>query len=142
MGPIPGWHKNPSRGIRTDFCNFSKNALLYNDCMAWTPPIDRRGKRDLLSEDRFYDLLSQQCNYMDKDAVSDFYMGVVKLVAQELRTNKIARLPHLGDFALVEQRPRIGWAGKSRVFFDSRDVLRFYPKEALRRYFNKRQEVA
>lgn len=107
--------------------------------MAWTPPIDRRGKRDLLKKDRFYRLLSEQCNFMDQDTLSVFYMGMVKLVSQELRTNKIARLPHLGDFSLVEQRPRIGWVGKMRVLMGARDVLKFYPQETLRRYFNKRQ---
>ena len=109
--------------------------------MAWTPPIDRRGKRDLLRKDRFLRLLSAQCNFMDQDTISLLYMGVVKVVTQELRTNKIARLPHLGDFAMVEQRPRLGWMGKIRVHMDSRDVLRFYPKEGLRRYFNKRQSA-
>ena len=77
---------------------------------------------------------------MDQDTVSTIYMGMVKLVSQELRTNKIVRLPHLGDFALVEQKSRPAWTGRAHVQLGAKDILKFYPKEALRRYFSKWQE--
>lgn len=116
--------------------------LLYSEDMAWTPPINRRANRDLLDEQRFYRLLSQQCNYSDRDTVFLFYIGLVHHVTQELRRHKLVRLPHLGDMALVKQKPRPGWAGKGRVFFVEKDVLKFYPKERLRRYFGKLREFA
>lgn len=109
--------------------------------MAWTPPIDRRGNKALLNEKRFFTLLSEQNNFMDLDAVSQLYMSVVKVVARELRDHKVARLPGLGDFALIEQQPRLGWMGKNRVHMGARGVLKFYPQEKMRRYFNARQNV-
>ena len=133
--------EDPSRGIRTELPNFSKIALLYTDGMAWTPPIDRRGNKALLKEDRFYGLLSDQWNFMDRDSTSNLYMGVVKVVARELREHKVARLPGIGDLALVSQAPRLGWMGKNRVYMDTRDVLKFYPQEKMRRYFNRRQNA-
>ncbi|OGG50395.1 hypothetical protein A2704_05665 [Candidatus Kaiserbacteria bacterium RIFCSPHIGHO2_01_FULL_54_36b] len=109
--------------------------------MPYTPPIARRKNKALLNEKRFFALLSEQCNFMDQDAVSLFYASVVKVVSRELRTNKIARLPYLGDLALVTQAPRLGWSGKNRVYMGPRDVLKFYPQEKMRRYFNARQNV-
>ena len=108
--------------------------------MAWTPPINRRGKKNLLNDKRFYRLLSEQCNFADKDTLFVFYIGLIQLVGQELRRHRVVRLPHLGDMALVRQKPRPGWMGKAHVYMGERDVLKFYPKERLRRYFNKRQE--
>ena len=109
--------------------------------MPWTPPIARRKNKALLNEKRFFGLLSDQWNFMDRDSTSDLYMGVVKVVARELREHKIARLPGLGDLALVPQAPRLGWRGKNRVYMGPRDVLKFYPQEKMRRYFNKRQDM-
>jgi len=107
--------------------------------MAWTPPTNRRGKKDLLSSKRFYRLLGEQFNFIDPDTALLFYTGLVALIGEELRKNKIVRLPHLGDFALVTQKPRPAWMGRLHAVMGSREVLKFYPKEHLRRYFNKRQ---
>jgi len=109
--------------------------------MAWTPPIKRREKKNLLNDKRFYRLLSEQCNFADRDTLFIFYTGLVQVVAQELRRHKVARLPHLGDFGLVEQKPRPGWMGKVHVHMVARDVLKFYPKERFRRYFSKFNEL-
>jgi nucleoid DNA-binding protein len=109
--------------------------------MAWKSPIERFGNKELLSEKRFYRLLSEQMNYVDPDTTFLFYIGLVALVSDELRKNKVIRLPHLGDFALVEQKPRPAWIGKIHAIIGSKEVLKFYPKERLRRYFNKRQTV-
>ena len=107
--------------------------------MPYTPPIRRKDRGHLLNEERFYTLLSAECPHISRDQVFIMYIGIVKLVEQELRRHKIARLPHLGDFALVKQKPRLGFVGKHRVRISERDVLKFYPKERLRRYFNARQ---
>jgi hypothetical protein len=107
--------------------------------MAWTPPINRRGNKELLSSKRFFRLLSEQFNFMDPDTTLVFYAGLVALIGDELRKNKIVRLPHIGDLALVTQKARPAWIGKVHAVIGCREVLRFYPKEKLRRYFSKRQ---
>lgn len=109
--------------------------------MAWTPPIDRRMKKELLKDKRFYRLLSEQCPFTDRDTAFVFYTGLVQVVAQELRRHGVARMPHLGDFALVEQKARPAWVGKQHVMLGAREVLKFYPKERMRRYFNKRKKT-
>ena len=107
--------------------------------MSWKPPINRYGKKDLLKDKRFYRLLSEQSKYIDPETTFIFYMGLVSLIGDELRRHKIVRLPHLGDFALVMQKPRPAWTGKIHSVIGFREVLKFYPKEKLRRYFNKKQ---
>ncbi len=108
--------------------------------MSWKNPIDRQSKKHLLNDKRFFNLLSEQYNFGDKNTAVRFYMGLVHLIAKELRINGVAQLPHLGIFGLVRQQPRIGWMGKSHVFMGPKRVLRFYPKEKLRRYFSKRNQ--
>ncbi len=105
--------------------------------MPWTPPIKRR--EHPINEKEFFRLLSAECNYIDECTVRDLYFGLVRVVKQELRTKKCARLPQLGDFGLVEQKPRMAWVGKAHALIASREVLRFYPAEYIRRYFNARQ---
>ena len=76
---------------------------------------------------------------MSRDMVFSFYMAMVGVVGNELRQHKMVRLPHLGDMALVETKSRPAWVGKAHVVLNPREVLKFYPKERLRQYFNKRQ---
>ncbi len=123
------------------FFSFFEVGLRYNLCMAWTPPINRKDNKALLSEDRFFRMLVQQCPQVNRDEAFLLYVGMVQLVEQELRRHKVVRLPHLGDFALVQQKARPGWMGTKQVQMAEREVLKFYPKERLRRYFNKRQGV-
>lgn len=110
--------------------------------MAWTPPINRKDRKHLFTEERFYSLLAKECPHITKDEAFLLYIGMVKLVEQELRRNKVIRLPHLGDFALVQQKARPGLMGAKQVMLKEREVLKFYPKERLRRYFNKLQTVS
>ena len=84
-------------------------------------------------------MLAEKKNYIDYDTTFLFYMALVELAGQELRENGFIRLPHLGDFALVEQKPRVAWIGKFQAVIGSRAVLKFYTKKFLRRKFNKRQ---
>lgn len=107
--------------------------------MPHTPPINRRQNKHLLNDKRFYDLLSQQYGHISKDEAFIMYIAVVKLVEQELRRHKMVRLPHLGDFALVKRKGGPALVGTQQVNIGDRDVLKFYPKERLRRYFNARQ---
>lgn len=111
--------------------------------MPHTPPINRKelNKSGLLKEDRFYQLLASKCNYVDDKTVKMFYIGMVKLIVSELRTNKFVRLPYLGDFALIEQKPKTALVGKFRKFIGAIKILKFYPKIALRQYFNKMNDT-
>jgi len=107
--------------------------------MPHTPPINRRQNKHLLNDKRFYDLLSQQYGHISKDEAFILYIAIVKLVEQELRRHKMVRLPCLGDFALVRRKGGPALVGTQQVNIGDRDVLKFYPKERLRRYFNARQ---
>jgi nucleoid DNA-binding protein len=110
--------------------------------MSVTPPINLRelAKKGVLDEARFFRMLSEQNNYVDKETVRDFYMGLVRLITKELRDNGVARLPHLGDFALVRAKDRMGWAGKTWAMLEGKYVLKFYPFEKWRKYFSKLSE--
>lgn len=107
--------------------------------MPYTPPIQRNKRRHLLNDQRFYQLLTQQFSHISRDEAFIMYIAIVKLVEQELRRHKMVRLPHLGDFALVKYKSRPGLVGSHQVRLPEREVLKFYPKERLRRYFNARQ---
>lgn len=107
--------------------------------MPHTPPIQRNKNRHLLNDERFYKLLSQQYSHISKDEAFIMYIAIVKLVEQELRRHKMIRLPHLGDFALVKYKGRPALVGGQQVQMGDREVLKFYPKERLRRYFNAQQ---
>jgi hypothetical protein len=98
-------------------------------------------KKELLERDRFYHLLSEQCNSIDPATVVLIYFGLVGLIANELRKHKFIRLPMLADIALVHQKARPAWVGKRHVIIDGRETLKVYPKERFRRYWNKRQEI-
>ena len=107
--------------------------------MSHKPPVDIRElrKKGVFNEDRFFRLLSEQNNYVDPKTVKDFYMGLVRLLTQELKANGIVRLPHLGDLALVKQKDHIGWVGKMQAMIKGSYVLRFYAKDQWRDYFHK-----
>ena len=107
--------------------------------MAWTAPTKYLKRKELLDQERFFRLLGLKSKFVDRDMAYIFYMGLVELIGAELRSNKFIRLPHLGDMGLIPQKPRPAWVGKAHVVIGSREVLKFYPKERLRRYFSKRQ---
>ena len=107
--------------------------------MAWTAPTLHLKRKELLDKKRFFRLLGAQSNYIDRDTAFMFYMGLVGLIGDELRKNKFVRLPYLCDIALITQAPRPAWVGKAHLLIGSREVLKVYPKERLRRYFSKRQ---
>lgn len=92
-------------------------------------------KRGLLDETRFFRLLSEQNNYVDPKTVRNFYEGLVRVIKSELRENGGIRLPDIGDMALVKVKAHIGWVGKIRQIIPESQTLKFYPKEALRKYF-------
>ena len=107
--------------------------------MPWTQPTKYLKRKELVDENRFFRLLGEQSNYIDRDTAFTFYMGLVALIGDELRKNKFIRLPHLCDMALVTQKPRPAWVGKAHLVIGQRDILKVYPKEHLRRYFSQRQ---
>lgn len=107
--------------------------------MAWTPPVQHLKRKELLDKDRFFRLLGLKSKFVDRDTAFIFYMGLIELIGAELRANKFIRLPHLCDIALVMQKPRPAWVGRAHLVIGSREILKVYPKENLRRYFSKRQ---
>lgn len=115
--------------------------LRYDFVMPYTPPINRRKNRHLLNDERFYNLLSQQYRHISKDEAFILYISIVKLVEQELRRHKMVRLPHLGDFALVKHKGGPVLIGDQQVRIDDHEVLKFYPKERLRKYFNAQRKL-
>jgi nucleoid DNA-binding protein len=110
--------------------------------MPHVPPIKRRElrKKGLLDETTFFRELSARCNYADEETVRRFYGALVKTITAQLRNNKVCRLPHLGDFALVEQKPRSVLSGKSRTKLQP-VVLKFYPNDGWRQYFAFRGNI-
>jgi len=110
--------------------------------MPHTPKIKLKEliKTGILNEERFFQSLSEQCNYVDQKTVKDFYIGLVRVITQDLRDHGVSRLPHLGDMALVKQADKIGWAGKTQRMILGKYVLKFYPKELWRAYFSKLSE--
>jgi len=107
-----------------------------------TSPINVRAlaKKGVLDEDRFFRLLSEQNNYVDAKTVKDFYMGLVRLLTQELRRHGVVRLPHIGDFALVKKKDSIGWAGKIQTMIKGSYMLKWYPHIGWKKYFKKLEE--
>lgn len=107
--------------------------------MPHIPKINRRElqKSGLFTEDRFYQLLSERCNFIDRQTARSFYHELVRLIVSELRTHKVVRLPMLGDFALIKQKPKSALVGKVRMMIGEISILKFYPKDTLRQYFNK-----
>src|SRR3989344_762001 len=115
-----------------------KIRLLYAWVMAWTAPTKHlRQNKELLNAKKFYRKLSAKCNYVDEDVMFVWYVGLVQLIAQELRKHKFVRLPHIGDLAIVTQKSRPALAGKMRVRLGPTEILKFYPKEQLRRYMRQ-----
>lgn len=94
-------------------------------------------KKGVFDEDRFFRLLSEQNNYVDSKTVKDFYMGLVRLMTQELKENGVIQLPHVGYLALMKQKDKMGWIGKSWTMIRGQYVLRFYANQTWKKYFSK-----
>ena len=105
--------------------------------MPRTPPIDIKAleKSGIFKESLFFRLLSEQCNYVEPSVVKDFYMGLVRHMTNELRKNGVVGLPEIGYIALVKQKARMGFAGPVQKILPSSYVLKFYAKDAWRKYF-------
>lgn len=112
---------------------------MYYKYMAWTPPTKYLRDKELTNDKRLYRLISKECNFVDPEFTYLVYMAMVSVIGEELRRHQFCRLPHLGDFALVRQKARPAWCGRMHVVIGPRTILKFYPKEYLRRRFNQRQ---
>ena len=86
---------------------------------------------------------------MDEENVKMFYLGLVKLMTEELRAYEMIRLPHIGDFEIKEM------AGKSVItgrFPNSKISIRrlmprfkavkFYPNKSWRDYFKAKGKLS
>lgn len=110
---------------------------ISSTTMSHKPPIDISAlkKEGLLNEEDFFRKLSEKCNYIDERTVRNFYLGVVKVLTEELRKNGVVRLPHIGDFAMLKKKPSMGISGTSQVVLDNVHMLKFYPNRAWKDYF-------
>ena len=93
--------------------------------------------KGLLDESRFYRLVSERANYMDEATVKAIYLSMVAVVGSEIKANHVARLPYIGDLALVTIPARMGLVGRARKFLAESKVLKFIPNEGLRRHINE-----
>lgn len=111
--------------------------LLDNMSMAIKKPIEilKLNKTGILAPDRFYRLLSEQCDYIDPESAKSFYIGLVRLLTKELRENGVVRMPYIGDIALVKQRSKWGWVGSTMAYVTGLYALKFYPNKSWREYF-------
>ena len=108
-------------------------------------PIDVKAlkRAGAVNPDAFFQLLSEQCNYISKKQAQDFYLGLVRTVTKELREKGVCQLPHMGYFALVKRAPKAsgvmgtGVAGAIRGMVGERYTLIFYPTYPWRDYFAK-----
>jgi hypothetical protein len=107
--------------------------------MAYSSPIKIKeiAKKGILDEKRFFQLLSEQNNYIDINTTKDFYMGLVRMITKELRDNGIVRLPHLGDIAMVRLKDKIGWAGKFQGIIRGKYMMKFFVNQTWKKYFIK-----
>lgn len=110
--------------------------------MPFNPPIKIREleRKGVLSEKRFFRLLSEHNNYVDPKTVIDFYMGLVRLLSKELKDNGVVHLPHIGYIALLKQKIIPRKLGKTFIGGSTGYTIKFYPKEAWRKYFKKIEE--
>lgn len=104
--------------------------------------LREKRRSGLVNKKRFFDLISANSNHIDPEIVELVYLGLVKTVSQELRNNQFIRLPFLADIALKKLPPHyrpVGnlIAGQKKVWFEDLVTVRFYPVEALSRYFHK-----
>lgn len=76
---------------------------------------------------------------MDENTVREMYYALVRVVKQELRRNKLARLPQLGDFGLIQQKARMALVGRKQARIGPREIVKFYPADWIREYFAARQ---
>lgn len=112
--------------------------------MAYTPPFDRRKlKKDgVIDDEKFFHELAAECNYHDVQGVKDVYMGFVRVLTRQLKKNKVARAPHLGDFALLDRSTKSGLVASGvRGEIKSFTVLKFYPQESWKKYFKIQSEM-
>jgi len=120
-----------------------KNIQVKNK-MPHTPPIKRNElrKNKAFDDERFYRELSESCGYISHDMAQRYYLSLVKVITKRLKNEDLIRLPHLGDFALVQQQEKKVLGGKDiagrylRRVLPAQKILKFYPLDSWRKYFN------
>ena len=98
--------------------------------------------KGVFSKKRFYRRISERANYVDDETIAMVYQAIIKIVIEDIKEYGVGRLPHLGDFLLTRERPRLGLMGKFnkvKVLVPPIRSLKFYPVESLQRYISKWQ---
>ena len=108
--------------------------------MAWTPKvapaIAELKHSGILSEDRFYRMVSEQNNYMDPASTRAFYQAMYNHVNNELRLHGAVRLPMMGNMYLLKRRDGTGWNGNHMAFIKDKYILRLDPAEKWKKYWH------
>lgn len=112
--------------------------------MSTKQPPEIRTKRELLSTERYYRLLTEKCVSFgaSRDLVYLIHMSALQVIGQELNRHGVVRIPHVGTIAMVTQKSRIAWCGKRQVLLPERKVLKMYPDYLLRRIYNAKKNDA
>ena len=107
--------------------------------MPYNPPINRAElkKKGVFDKTRFYNDLAASCGYISTDMAERYYLSFVRMVTSRLKKEGVIRLPHLGDFALVVQKEKLALVGREQKKIPAQKVLKFYPINTWREYFNK-----
>lgn len=114
--------------------------------MSTKQPPEIREKRQLLGTERYYKLLTEKCAEaglnVSRDLVYLVHMTSLRVIGQELNQHGAVRIPYVGTIALVEQKSRPAWCGKTRVRLPARKVVKIYPHYMLRRTYNAKRNNA
>lgn len=125
--------------MRSVFCEIFLVSYIIR-VMTYRSPTTRQLRK--MRKDRFYRLLSERCNYMDKASIAQVYLSLIAVIMDELRRDKVVTLPLLGDMQLVQQKRRVAWVGKTQAVIGPRDVLKFRATDDLKRYLSQMQGPA
>ena len=110
--------------------------------MSYSPLKSRELKKRgiIIDEKQFFMELASACNYVDEKTVRSFYGELVRLITKQLKTKGVSRLPYLGDFAIIPQKPQYKFFGNIRKLVTGGFALKFYAKPTWRKYFDIARE--
>lgn len=96
-----------------------------------------KGEMNLLTNDEFFDKISERCNYIDVELTRQVYYEIIRLTTQELRHNGAIRFPDFGDFyiKLYKERTIKDVRTRQPILVPSKRSVKFIPDYKVKRYF-------
>lgn len=90
----------------------------------------------MVSHKKFFDKISENCNYADPESLKTFYFGLLKACMKDLRENGYITFPDFGEFRIVTRSPRKIRHVKSMEiqYIPEVKVVKFYPCTKLKYY--------